>query len=152
MKTEYKGRIDPTYGKEIILFDNKFLQYVVYMDGKVVNSLTGREMKTHQDNNSYLYVTLTHQGKTKKIRVHTLVFRTFVHNNYDPRKFVVDHKDCNKHNNFLDNFRLISYSNNTKSYYQNREKCAEFRKKNAAKLDKDTDPHLKIIEESVEPY
>jgi len=94
------------------------------------NNVTGRIMTAHRDGSGYLYYSLLDNGKINKVRIHTLLFRTFVNNRYDRKLFVVDHISCDKENNNLYNLRLLSYSENTKEYYQAKEDCAKFRNQN----------------------
>ncbi len=154
MKTYYKGHVNPKIGKEVTIFDNAYNKYTVYQDGKVVNTKTGRELKQHKDTSNYMYVSLTAPGikGVKKIRVHTLVFRTFVHNDYDPKKFVVDHRSCDKNNNLLNNLRLLTYSQNTKAYHDNKQTCSDFRQKNQQKQQRANTKRDKRDHEEIEEF
>jgi len=66
-----------------------------------------------KNSNSYLHITLNKNGISKNFKIHQLVAIAFL--NYTPDKthrILVDHKDNNKHNNFLDNLQLLNNRQN----------------------------------------
>ena len=68
-------------------------------------------LKTHQDKNGYLNVTLSKHGVHKRYSVHRLVAETFIPN---PNKLsVVHHRDNNPLNNDVSNLEWSTYSQNT---------------------------------------
>lgn len=114
--------------KEIKFADNTDTTYVIYPDGKVINTSTGRVMKTHVDGSGYWYVTIYKNGVRYKPRIHRLVGELFLGKRRSNE--IYNHKDCNKNNNDESNLEIISYSKNTKHWYDNREVCATHRKAN----------------------
>jgi len=133
LKTRFNGHLNPSVGKTVTFFGDSLTTYTVFMDGVVKNNKTGRLMKSHRDGSGYLYYSLTHSGKVNKLRIHTLLFRTFVNSSYDRSKFVVDHVSCDKEDNSLYNLQLVTYSDNTKNYYGLSDDCAKFRNQNIAR-------------------
>lgn len=80
--------------------------YYITEEGKVYSSIQNKWLKTWADNQGYLVVTL--QGKKKKI--HRLVAEAFIPN---PDNLpVVNHKDENKSNPFVDNLEWCTYEYN----------------------------------------
>jgi len=54
--------------------------YVIYVDGKVMNWTTGRILKPANNGTGYLFVNLRHNGFGKLITVHRIVSLAFIHN------------------------------------------------------------------------
>lgn len=65
------------------------------------------------DNNGYKRVTICKHHK----RIHRLVAEAFIENDNPKEKKVVHHKDGNKRNNDVSNLEWVTYSKNTKEYY-----------------------------------
>lgn len=92
-------------------------KYMVSNTGKV-KSLdymhTGREhiLKTSLGNHGYVTVGLYNNGKPKKMLVHRLVAEAFIPNPDNFRE--VNHKDCNKENNNVDNLEWVTPKQNIK--------------------------------------
>ncbi|CAL6005042.1 HNH_endonuclease [Hexamita inflata] len=90
-----------------------FENYEVSNLGQVKNKTTGRILKQRDSNNGYLVVGLQ-QNKIQKIcYIHRLVAQAFLENpnNYNE----VDHVDCVKFNNNVQNLRWVSKSDNCKN-------------------------------------
>ena len=85
--------------------------YCVTDEGKVYNLKTGKEM-LQRENKGYMYVHLSSQGASFNLRVNRLVVSSFMRKKID-EKFVVDHIDCDRLNNRLDNLRLLTNGENT---------------------------------------
>ena len=87
-------------------------KYGVSYDGEVLNTKTLHILKQSTDKVGYKYVTLYHDGKTKKHRVHRLVALNWL----PPRKGMfnleVNHKDGNKSNNDYTNLEWVTKSEN----------------------------------------
>ena len=68
---------------------------------KYVKTVSGKQMKQCLKNNGYKSVSLTKGGETKSFYVHRLVAEAFIQN---PDNLpMVNHKDEDKTNNFMDN-------------------------------------------------
>lgn len=94
-----------------------FAPYTISKDGKrVVNLISGNELKQHLNGSGYLQVYLTlEKGKGKWYRVHRLVAMMYVQNpNLYPD---VNHKDGNKMNNHWKNLEWVTKSQNSKHAY-----------------------------------
>lgn len=67
--------------------------------------------KTSVDKGGYEYVNLTNwEGKLKTFKIHRLVAETFIPN--PENKPCIDHVDCNRTNNKVDNLRWVTYKEN----------------------------------------
>lgn len=86
-------------------------EYCVTDEGKVYNLKTGNEMQK-REYRGYYYVHLHSNGLSYNLRLNRLVLSSFRREKID-EKFVVDHIDCNKLNDRLDNLRLITNGENT---------------------------------------
>lgn len=106
---------------EIKVFDKKekwkkipdYPDYKISNYGKIYSKISEKELKPHL--NSHGYYTAYFGSKRKQFFVHRLVFGTFTGEKIDPKKFVVDHIDRNKTNNFLGNLRKSTFSENSKN-------------------------------------
>ena len=74
-------------------------------------SSSGKEriLKQSKSSNGYYKVALSNNGIAKTSKVHKLVAVAFLNHIPDGNKIVVDHRDCNKLNNNLNNLQLISH-------------------------------------------
>lgn len=80
--------------------------------GKGKLFIKGRILKQQRRNNGYLQVEFSVNGKTINRSVHRLVAQTFIPN---PDNFPdINHKDCNRTNNNIDNLEWCSRSYNQK--------------------------------------
>jgi hypothetical protein len=94
-------------------------RYCVSGVGTVVNVNTYKMLKPteHNGKQPYYYVTLSKNGKTKKVFIHRLVAETFIPNpNNLPQ---VNHKDGNVHNNAISNLEWVTNRQNTEHAYKN---------------------------------
>ena len=66
----------------------------------------------------YLYIRLCKNGKVKSIKIHRLVGLMFIKN--PENKLQINHKDCNKLNNNVDNLEWNTNSENQKHAYKNK--------------------------------
>ena len=84
--------------------------YSVSDDGQVRNDKTNRilSQSTQQD---YKHVTLSIDGKQKRMRVHRLVAEVFLDN--PQNKPYVNHKDGNRGNNSVENLEWATPAENT---------------------------------------
>lgn len=65
----------------------------------------------------YYKVRLSYQGKTTDWLVHKLVFASFNNEDFNDKNYCIDHIDGNKHNNYLENLRKITISENVRNAY-----------------------------------
>lgn len=77
----------------------------------------GRELKQFKSKWGYLYVVITINNKEYKEKVHRLVAKAFIPN--PKNKLQVNHIDCNKENNNVDNLEWCTPSENMKHAYAN---------------------------------
>ena len=79
--------------------------------------------RSKQEHNGYLSVNLYKEGIRKKILVHRLVAMTFIDNpNNLPQ---VNHKDCNKQNNYIQNLEWVSPKQNIEYSEATKIKCLD---------------------------
>lgn len=89
----------------------EFENYLIYDDGRVFNTNSGKFLKGNIGENGYLYYRLSKNGSKKMFYSHRLVALHFLPN---PTNLpVVNHKDGNKLNNSVENLEWVSYSENT---------------------------------------
>ena len=94
---------------EIIIGHDR--RYEVSSTGKVRNIDTGRILKQHTNNSGYLSLGLRFEKrKQKSYLVHRLIATAFIPN--PKNKPQINHKDCNKQNNSLDNLEWVTKDEN----------------------------------------
>lgn len=88
----------------------------------------------HSNRNGYYQVALCKNGKKRTFMVHRLVAKHFL-NNFN-EKLDVNHIDCNKQNNNINNLEMTTRSENLKHAWQNGlcETVREASKRNIKKL------------------
>ena len=85
--------------------------YEIYEDGRIINSLTGRELRGNVNSYGYRVVRLTKRGKHKDYKVHQLLAKTFIPN---PNNYkCINHIDGDKLNNSLSNLEWCTHGQNT---------------------------------------
>lgn len=104
--------------------------YEINTKGEIRNTITGRKISSFITTRGYLDAILyTNDGKRKHVLVHRMVFWTF--NDVDEEYFdshVVNHKDCDKLNNDINNLELVTQSYNSQHAAENdRYECLENR-------------------------
>ena len=98
--------------KQIPDYDN----YLIYDNGDVLNTLTGKILKGSIGEHGYKYYRLSKNNTKKMFYAHRLVAEAFIPN---PSNLpVVNHKDGNKLNNNIVNLEWVSYSENTTHAHQ----------------------------------
>jgi hypothetical protein len=96
---------------------NNYSNYLIYDNGDVYNSMTGKMLKGSIGENGYKYYRLSKDGNKKMLYAHRLVAEHFIDN---PQNLpVVNHIDGNKLNNNIDNLEWASYSKNTQEWHNN---------------------------------
>ena len=102
--------------KQILNYEN----YEIDEDGNVYNVFSKKFLKGSIGENGYKYYRLSKNNYKKMFYAHRLVAEYFLSN---PDNLpVVNHKDGNKLNNNINNLEWVSYSDNTKHWYKNKEK------------------------------
>ena len=84
--------------------------YEVSNLGNVRNKITNKQLYYSNSNNGYLRVGLFKDHKRTMYSIHRLVAETFVPN--IENKPCINHKDCNKQNNCVDNLEWCTYKEN----------------------------------------
>lgn len=88
-------------------------------------------LKQQKNMNGYMEVTLRKNNVRKHYKVHRLVMVAF----HGEAKLIVNHIDCNKTNNNVENLEYCTYQENTIHYYSNRKKPKiDFYKKEITKM------------------
>jgi len=105
---------NPGYYKKI----PKWEHYLVGKSGEIFNTRTGKFKKPCKDHKGYLRVRLINgrnNGATKKL--HRLVAQAFLETYSE--KLQVNHKNCIKDDNRIDNLEMVTQSQNTKHAWDN---------------------------------
>ena len=98
--------------KPIFGFEN----YLIDIEGNVINSKKGNQIKHSLNENGYLYVSLWRWNRSTSITVHRLVAETYIPN--PERKPVVNHIDANRANPHRDNLEWVTQSENVQHAYR----------------------------------
>tara|TARA_R110000782_G_C14741419_1_gene406216 strand:- start:317 stop:829 length:513 start_codon:yes stop_codon:yes gene_type:complete len=93
--------------------------YLIFEDGKIINTLTGREMKNKIDKYGYKQIGLCNGIKRKFFTIHRLIALSFIPN--PDNKPCVDHINRNTQDNRIENLRWATRSENdrNRSCYSN---------------------------------
>jgi hypothetical protein len=108
----------------------KDTNYLIYDDGTLLNTLTGKFKKWSKDSNGYIRCTIWINGKSKTISQHRILAEYFIDN--PESKLQVNHKNGIKHDNRLDNLEWVTQSENALHSFANG-------------LQKPTRPHMKKV-------
>ncbi len=87
-----------------------FENYSINNLGEIQSHYTNKILKPSLENQGYLAVTLYKNKKPKRKRIHQLVALAFINN--PKNKPQVNHKDCNKQNNFVSNLEWTTHKEN----------------------------------------
>lgn len=98
--------------KNIPNFDNK---YRISNDGVVFSNVSGVVLNQYKDKDGYMIVHLSKHHQTYNRRVHRLVAQAFIPNPNDLP--MVNHKDCDRSNNNVDNLELCDAKYNAQYGY-----------------------------------
>lgn len=97
---------------------SEFPNYYICDDGSVINIKSGRVLKANSQPRGYLsYRLCNSDGKFITKAAHRLVAQAFLPD-YS-KNLQVDHVDCNKHNNHIENLEMVSESENMKRAVKN---------------------------------
>lgn len=123
--------------------------YMVSDRGRVINALTGKELRPGLASNGYLTVCLGYandknsRGRcTKSIPLHRVLAEAWIPNPYGKEE--INHKDGNKLNNSLENLEWATYSENIKHAYR-----TKLRKAHSEKL---SDDDVRYIRKVYKPW
>jgi hypothetical protein len=92
---------------------NNYIKYEVSTHGRVRNAKSGRILKPQTDSDGYLFVRLSKDGKCKNHKIHRLIAQEFIDNPHN--KPCVDHINRDRKDNFLDNLRWCTASENSRN-------------------------------------
>ena len=101
---------------------SQYMNYQVSNIGRIRNISTGRILKPGQNTSGYLQVVLCDNNIRKTSYVHRLVACEFTDN--PDNKADVDHIDHNKQNNFINNLRWASKSENNMNRSKKDKPCS----------------------------
>ena len=87
--------------------------YLIFEDGVIINTDTGKEMKPSIDKDGYKLNGLTKNNKTKTFKLHRLIALAFIPN--IDNKPCVDHINRDRKDNRLENLRWVSYKENSRN-------------------------------------
>lgn len=88
-----------------------FKGYFVTENGEVFSTVTNKFLKQKERDDGYFTVHIKNiYGEYKTVRVHRLVAKAYIDN--PENKAEVNHKDCNKSNNCVDNLEWVTSKEN----------------------------------------
>ncbi len=104
-----------------IIINNQVTPYYITKDGKCLNGDSKKFLKGQLSNSGYLNYNLTlSDGKKKRFYAHRLVARFYINNGAEiPKGYEVNHKNCNKKDNRLDNLEIITCKENSQHAWDN---------------------------------
>lgn len=109
---KYDGNLENEIWIEAINNSN----YKVSNRGRVWN-IANNNILSSSNTCGYYKVRLSKNGETEDWLVHKLIYCSFNKEQNIPQGFIIDHIDGDKHNNYLNNLRKISLSENVKKAY-----------------------------------
>ena len=96
---------------EVWVAINDYPNYEISTEGKVKNKSTGKILKPIKATTGYMHIGLANEEGTKQFLLHRLMVETFMQDK-KMDGLVVNHKDCDKTNNRLDNLELVTQKQN----------------------------------------
>ena len=84
--------------------------YLIFEDGKIINTNTGKEMKPFLNKFGYYNITLSKDNKKKIFTMHRLIALAYIHNPYN--KPCIDHINRDKKDNRIENLRWATHKEN----------------------------------------
>lgn len=99
-------------GVEVSTFGRVHILDSLISSEKYTRFTKGRVLKQHDNHNGYMLVSIPVDGKWTTKRVHRLVAQTFIKNTDNLPQ--VNHLDCNRKNNNVDNLEWCTASYNAK--------------------------------------
>lgn len=83
-------------------------------------------LKPEIDKNGYLRYRFFVNGKYKRIFYHVIIVKMFIKSDYDSKKEEIDHKNCDKNDNSIENLAVVSRSDNNRNRSSNKGKKFNF--------------------------
>ena len=87
--------------------------YLIFEDGVVINSKSGREIKPCLSNMGYYIIGLSKDGKRNNFLIHRLIALAYLPN--PDNKLFIDHINRNTKDNRIDNLRWVTRSENDRN-------------------------------------
>ena len=87
--------------------------YLIFEDGVVINTKSGKEIKPSLNNIGYYVITLCKDGKPKNFLIHRLIAQGFIPN--PDNKPLIDHMNRNTQDNRIENLRWATRSENDRN-------------------------------------
>lgn len=84
--------------------------------GKFIRNVKEKLLKQSKNSSGYLHVTFSKNNKLKTFTVHKLIMNTFIGDS----NLTINHKDCNKENNNINNLEYITNEDNLKHAHKNK--------------------------------
>ncbi len=91
--------------------------YQVSPDGKIYSVRRGKYLKLNQKKNGYVHVELNKNGVSRTFRVHRIVAQAYIPN--PDCKDTINHINCIKNDNRVENLEWATVSENTIHAYNN---------------------------------
>lgn len=112
---EYEGLYQASNFGRIRSLDREVIQWNRFDNVKVIYK--GKILSLGINGRGYLHCRLTKDGNSKTKLVHRLVAMAFLEDFNE--NLTVDHIDCNKLNNMVDNLRMVTIKKNIQLSYEN---------------------------------
>lgn len=112
---EYEGFYQASNLGRIRSLDRETTQWNRFKNVKAIYK--GKILSFELTTRGYLKCSLSKNGKQKTVLVHRIIAKTFL-KDFD-EKLTVDHIDCNKINNHIDNLRMVTLKENIQLSYKN---------------------------------
>lgn len=102
-------------------FEYNGAKYRVSSQGRIMG-MRGKLLKSRLNEDGYAVVTIGIGKKRTAEAIHRIVARVFIEKPDNNAKYEVNHKDCNRENNCVENLEWVTHQQNIKhSYKANRE-------------------------------
>ena len=92
--------------------DDETLQIYSFKQKKYTN---GKLLKPYINRYGYIYYQFSINGKVKNIFYHVILVKMFINPNFDSTKEEIDHKNCDKNDNSIENLCVVSRSENCRN-------------------------------------